>query len=258
MASWRYVLLLVAATLPLTAAATAETAPPRPAVLPQSLDGDALREILVRQVTQHAEEAARAHSVPALDPRVLDAIGRVPRHVFVPRELAAFAYVDMPLPVAAGQNTAQPYLVALMTTLAEIGPSDVVFETGTGAGYHAAVLSLLARRVHSVEVIAPLAERAGRLLREHGYENVETHAADGYYGWAAGGPYDAIIVKEAIDHLPGPLIHQLKPGGRLVAPMGPADGPQALTIVRKDTAGRLERRAILPVRFSPLQGGDRI
>jgi protein-L-isoaspartate(D-aspartate) O-methyltransferase len=133
-----------------------------------------------------------------------------------------------------------------------------VFETGTGAGYHAAVLSRLAARVDSVELIEPLADQAARVLKELGYANVDVRAGDGYYGWSGHGPYDVIVVKEAIDHLPQPLLNQLKRGGRLVIPLGSAQGPQYLTLVSKDQAGKLRERRIMPVLFSPLQGGERL
>jgi protein-L-isoaspartate(D-aspartate) O-methyltransferase len=163
-----------------------------------------------------------------------------------------------PLPIGQGQNIAQPYLVALMTHLARVEPGDLVFETGTGAGYHAAVLSLLAGKVVSVEVVAPLALRAAAKLKALGYDNIEVVASDGYYGAPAKGPFDAMIVKEAIDHLPPPLVAQLKPGGRLVLPLGPLDGPQYLTVIEKLPDGRTRATRIMPVRFTPLQGGERI
>jgi protein-L-isoaspartate(D-aspartate) O-methyltransferase len=133
-----------------------------------------------------------------------------------------------------------------------------VFETGTDSGYQAAVLSKLAAHVYSVEVIEPLADYAAQLLKDLGYANVDVLADDGYYGWPAHAPYDAMVVKEAIDHLPQPLLNQLKRGGRMVIPLGPADGPQYLTLVRKDEDGRLRQERIMPVRFSPLQGGERL
>jgi protein-L-isoaspartate(D-aspartate) O-methyltransferase len=134
----------------------------------------------------------------------------------------------------------------------------VVYETGTGAGYHAAVLAQLVARVYSVEVVEPLAEHAAELLKELHYDNVYAKAGDGYYGWPEHGPYDAIIVKEAIDHVPPPLLSQLKRGGRLVMPLGPAHGPQNLTVITKGQNGGVEERRIMPVRFSPLQGGERL
>ena len=211
-------------------------------------------DIVQREVAMFAGETG----IAAIDPRVLAAMREVPRHAFVPEMLRPYAYQPRPLPVTADQNIAAPFLVALMTHLAEVQPDDVVFETGTGAGYHAAVLSRLAAHVYSVEVLAPLADHASRLLKDLGYDNVDVLADDGYYGWSAHAPYDAIIVKEALDHLPQPLLNQLKRGGRLVIPLGPLDGPQQLTVVRKDETGRILQERILPVRFSPLQGGERL
>jgi protein-L-isoaspartate(D-aspartate) O-methyltransferase len=191
---------------------------------------------MVEQVRDYARLIHRLHGVPGIEGQVLDVMARVPRHRFVPVPLRPLAYLDRPLPVGQGQNIAQPYIIALMTSLARIGPGDVVFETGTGAGYHAAVLAELADRVYSVEVIEPLAMRAARLLGDMGYANVETHIGDGYFGW----------------------LKQLKPGGRLIAPIGPLHDTQNLTLVEKGTNGDLKTTNVLEVRFSPLQGGERI
>lgn len=196
--------------------------------------------------------------IPEIDPRVLEAMGNVPRHAFVPEELQEFAYRNHPLPVGHDQNIAAPLLVALMTHLIEPEADDVVFETGTGAGYHAAVLSQLVRQVHSVEVIEPLAEQAELTLKELGYDNVSVHASDGYDGWPEQAPYDAMLIKEAIDHVPTPLLNQLKRGGRMVMPLGPDRGPQYLTLITKAEDGTIQQQQILPVRFSPLQGGQRL
>jgi len=176
----------------------------------------------------------------------------------VPEPLRPYAYEPHPLPVGYEQNLAAPLLVALMTHLAAPGPGDVVFETGTGAGYHAAVLSLLAAEVYSVEVVEPLADRAARILKDQGYGNIFVQAGDGYYGWPEKAPFDAMVIKEAIDHLPAPLLQQLARGGRMVIPLGPAEGVQTLTLVTKDQDGKLHQKSIMPVRFSPLQGGERL
>jgi protein-L-isoaspartate(D-aspartate) O-methyltransferase len=221
-------------------------------------DAAAAREEMVEFVKLEVAALAPQTGIRAIDPRVLDAMLEVPRHAFVPEPLRPYAYQPTPLPVTHDQNIAAPLLVALMTHAAAVQPGDVVFETGTGAGYHAAVLSRLASHVYSVEVLEPLADRAASLLEELGYTNVDVLADDGYYGWPAHAPYDVIVVKEAIDHLPQPLLNQLKRGGRLVIPLGPAAGPQYLTVVRKDEAGKLHEERIMPVRFSPLQGGERL
>jgi len=218
----------------------------------------ALRIELVEDVAQSIQRTRAETGVAALNERLLQAMRDVPRHKFVPPPLRAYAYFDVPLPVGHEQNISQPFLIALMIELADIKASDIVFETGTGAGYQAAILSKLAKQVFSVEVVAPLAKRAQTLIAEMGYENVEIRHADGFYGWRDRGPYDAMIIKEAINHLPGPLLNQLKPGGRLIAPIGPLDRGQMLTLVEKSETGAIKETPLIPVRFSPLQGGERI
>jgi protein-L-isoaspartate(D-aspartate) O-methyltransferase len=221
-------------------------------------DAAMARHEMVEIVKLEVSALAPQTGITAIDQRVLDAMLEVPRHAFVPEPLRPYAYQPTPLPVTPEQNIAAPLLIALMTHVAAVQPEDVVFETGTGAGYHAAVLSRLASHVYSVEVLEPLAENAARLLKQLGYDNVDVQAGDGYFGWAAHGPYDVVMIKEAIDHVPPPLLGQLKRGGRLVIPLGPARGPQYLTLVTKDQAGKLREERILPVRFSPLQGGERL
>ncbi len=218
----------------------------------------AARRYMVEMVERDVRRLRAVTGIEAIDPAVLEAMRLVPRHDFVPSGLKAYAYGSHPLPIGHDQNIAAPLLVALMTQLAAIGPDDVVLETGTGAGYHAAILARLAARVYSVEVIEPLAIRAARMLEERHDDNVRVRAGDGYYGWPEHAPYDAIIVKEAIDHVPAPLLRQLKPGGRLVMPLGPANGGQFLTVVTRTGEHQTTQRRIMPVRFSPLQGGERL
>lgn len=220
-------------------------------------DYAALRGDMVRIVEIEATATGADTGIDRLDPRVLAAMREVPRHLFVPEELRPFAYGDHPLPLGFDQNLASPFVTALMTHLAELKADDVVFETGTGAGYHAAVLAKLVAEVYSVEVIEPLARQAAATLARLGVANAHARQGDGYYGWAAHAPYDAIIVKEAIDHVPVPLLNQLKPGGRLVIPLGSLTGGQYLTVVRKGADGTTRRTRVLPVLFSPLQGGER-
>jgi protein-L-isoaspartate(D-aspartate) O-methyltransferase len=217
----------------------------------------AARNEMVRIVELQTMMLSAETGIAEIDPRVLDAMRAVPRHAFVPEDLRAYAYGDHPLPVGHDQNIAAPFLVALMTEVVALEPDDVVFETGTGAGYHAAILSFLVKEVYSVEVVQPLADRATRILKDLGYDNVHVQASDGYFGWAAHAPFDAVIVKEAIDHVPPPLLGQLKRGGRMVLPLGPARGPQYLTVITKGADGEVSERRIMPVRFSPLQGGER-
>ncbi|MFQ5955385.1 MAG: protein-L-isoaspartate(D-aspartate) O-methyltransferase [Kiloniellales bacterium] len=229
-----------------------------PAGANEDAEFSALRGQMVEAIRDYAQLIHEIEGVPEVDGPVLEVMARVPRHRFVPEPLRPLAYHNRPLPVGQGQNIAQPYLIALMTSLARVTPSDIVFETGTGAGYHAAVLAELASRVYSVEVVDGLAIRAARVLGELGYHNVETRIGDGYFGWPEKGPFDVIIVKEAIDHVPPPLLKQLKPGGRLVAPVGPLRDRQSLTLIEKDANGGITTTQILEVRFTPLQGGQRI
>jgi protein-L-isoaspartate(D-aspartate) O-methyltransferase len=221
--------------------------------------GDAeMRVRLAEEVRAHMQAAGTQTGIADMDPALFAAIADVPRHAFVPPQLKPFAYLDIPLPVDGEQNIAQPFLIALMTQLAAVKPTDVVFETGTGAGYHAAILTKLAKRVYSVEVVEPLAKFAGEKLKNLGYTGVEVQARDGYYGWPEKGPFDVIIVKEAVREVPAPLLNQLKPGGRLVAPVGPYDQAQILKLITKDQNGRIRERNVIPVRFTPMQGGERI
>jgi protein-L-isoaspartate(D-aspartate) O-methyltransferase len=206
-------------------------------------------------------ETARSSSltgISEIDPRVVAAMRKVPRHEFVPEPIRRYAYADSPLPLGHDQSLTQPYLVALMLHVVRVGKDDVVFETGTDTGYVAAVLAELAKRVYSVEIIGPLASEAKKILSRLGYGTIQVSEADGFYGWAEHAPYDVIVLKEAVTEVPAPLLAQLKPGGRLVAPIGPLDGMQVLTLIEKDADGRLSERKLLPVRFAPLQGGQRI
>ena len=216
------------------------------------------RDHMVAIVEEEVRLLSSETGIQTIDPRVLDAMRIVPRHDFVPLQIKAYAYNNHPLPIGYGQNIAAPLLIALMTHLAELEPGDAVFETGTGAGYHAALLARLVKSVYSVEVIEPLAEQAARMLKDRDDRNIMVQTGDGYDGWPAHAPFDAIILKESLDHIPVPLLSQLKPGGRLVMPLGPADGAQDLTVIRRTADGRLTQKRIMPVRFSPMQGGDRL
>ncbi|MGI9493191.1 MAG: protein-L-isoaspartate(D-aspartate) O-methyltransferase [Geminicoccaceae bacterium] len=216
------------------------------------------RDYMVSIVEEEVRLLSPETGIKEINPRILDAMRAVPRHDFVPDEIKAYAYNNHPLPIGHGQNLAAPLLIALMTHLAELGPDDVIFETGTGAGYHAAVMSRLVKQVYSVEVIEPLADQAARMLRDRHDDNVMIQAGDGYEGWPDHAPFDAMIIKESLDHIPMRLLSQLKPGGRLVMPLGPADGAQELTVFRRTADGRLTQKSIMPVRFSPMQGGERL
>ena len=186
------------------------------------------------------------------DPRVLDAMRAVPRHEFLPLTIREDAYVDSPLPIGHGQTISQPYIVALMTELARPSPSDRALEVGTGSGYQAAVLSGLVARVFSVELVDLLAQSATSTLRRLGYANVTVRSGDGYLGWPDEAPFDIILVTAAPEDVPAALVAQLKPGGRLVVPVGRVWDVQDLRLIEKDAAGRVSTRSVIPVRFIPM------
>jgi protein-L-isoaspartate(D-aspartate) O-methyltransferase len=210
------------------------------------------RARMLEVVQQHATTAGAALEGGRLDPAVLEAMGRVPRHAFVPDHLRDEAYDDRPLPIGFGQTISQPFIVALMTDLLDVRPGDVVLEVGTGSGYQAAVLAALGAQVYSIEIVPELGRSAGRRLAELGYDNAHTRVGDGYYGWQGPGPFDGIVVTAAASHIPPPLIQQLKPGGRMVIPVGGAFFHQQLMLVAKDEAGHVTTQQLLPVRFVPL------
>lgn len=188
------------------------------------------------------------------DARVLEALRQVPRHLFVPAPVQHLAYEDHPLPIGVGQTISQPYIVALMTELARVSPKDKVLEIGTGSGYQAAVLAVLVSRVYTIEYFEELAASARKRLRDLKYENVEVRSGDGYRGWPEQQPFDAILVTAACDHVPQPLVDQLKPGGRLVIPVGPSSQTQTLQVIEKDARGKVIEQKGIPVRFVPLLG----
>ena len=209
----------------------------------------AQRRAMVAEVRADAPASAR------LDPDVLAVLARVPRHRFVPAAQVPHAYENRPLAIGHGQTISQPYIVALMTTLAQPGRGHTVLEIGTGSGYQAAVLAELAGQVYSMEIIEPLGRQAGRRLRARGDANVHARIGDGYYGWPEAGPFDRIVVTAAASSVPAPLLAQLKPGGRMVIPVGSGFFTQTLMLVQKDADGRVRTRQVLPVRFVPLTGG---
>lgn len=216
---------------------------------------EAARQAMVREIEQMQREAAAETGRKTLDREVLAAMTAVPRHRFVPVSLQREAYDNRPLPIGHGQTISQPYIVALMTDLLQLQPGDRVFELGTGSGYQAAILAELAKEVYSVEIIAPLGREAAARLAREGYANVEVKVADGYYGWPEHAPFDAIIVTAAGSHVPPPLVRQLKPGGRMVIPVGTSFLTQHLMLIEKQSDGSVVSRQILPVRFVPLTGG---
>jgi protein-L-isoaspartate(D-aspartate) O-methyltransferase len=212
------------------------------------------RARMIERIERHARDATGALGSEQIEPRVLEVMASLPREEFVPEDQRAYAYDDRPLPIGHGQTISQPFIVALMTDMLDVGPDDVVLEVGTGSGYQAAVLAELADEVHTIEIIPELAERAAAALES--YDNVETYIGDGYYGVAAAAPFDAIVVTAAASHVPPPLIAQLEPGGRMVIPVGGAFALQHLMLVEKDAGGQVRSRQTLPVAFVPLTGGS--
>ncbi|MFC3815278.1 protein-L-isoaspartate(D-aspartate) O-methyltransferase [Lysobacter sp. GCM10012299] len=208
-----------------------------------------------RELIAELEVQARADAgtTARIDRDVLDVLARVPRHDYVPANERDHAYENRPLAIGHGQTISQPYIVALMTTLARPRAGQKILEIGTGSGYQAAVLAEFDVQVYSIEIIAPLAEQAAKRLKRH--PNVTTRKGDGYYGWKEHGPFDSIVVTAAASSIPPPLLAQLKPGGRMVIPVGSSFFTQTLMLVEKDAQGRARTRQVLPVRFVPLTGG---
>ena len=210
---------------------------------PARTDDDELRKRRERMV----EQQIRARDVS--NTRVLAAMRKVPRHRFVPEALAAGSYEDHPLPIGHGQTISQPYIVGYMTQALEVAPEHKVLEIGTGSGYQAAVLAELVKQVYTIEIVAPLADRARSVLKALGYRNVEVRTGDGYAGWPQHAPFDRVIVTAAPDHVPQPLVDQLAVNGRMVIPVG--RDYQEMVILTKTERGVVQTRTI-PVRFVPL------
>jgi len=214
----------------------------------------AQRRGMIEAIEDTVAETHREIGKERLDPEVMAVLGKVPRHEFVPEDVRAYAYRNRPLRIGYGQTISQPYIVALMTDLLAIGPEDTVLEVGTGSAYQAAVLSALVKDVYTMEIIEALGQQAKARLKRLGYDNVETRVGDGYYGWEEHAPFDGIIVTAAAGHIPPPLVRQLKPGGRMVIPVGGRFLTQYLMLVEKQPDGGVKTRQILPVRFVPLTG----
>ena len=208
-------------------------------------DHERLRRAMVDEISAERE------GLPArFGPEVKAAMLRVPRHLFVPNAVARYAYDNVPLPIGHGQTISQPYIVALMTDLLQLRKDHRVLEIGTGSGYQAAVLSEIVDKVYTIEIVAPLAAEARERLARLGYRNVEVRTGDGYKGWPEQAPFDAIMVTAGADEVPGPLVEQLRPGGKMVIPLGPASSMR-LTLIDKQADGRIRSREIIPVRFVP-------
>ncbi len=209
------------------------------------------RAAMVETIKDYARSRPGVLGQHGFSQRVLDAMGQTKRHLFIPERSCSIAYADTPLPIGLGQTISQPFIVALMTQLAEVAPDHVVLEIGTGSGYQAAVLARLARKVCTIEIVPQLAESATKALRDLGYDNVSVKLGDGFAGWPDCGPFDAIVVTAALGQIPPPLIEQIKVGGRLVMPVGADYGAQQLTVVEKIAADKTTIRAVAPVRFVP-------
>src|SRR6185295_10685395 len=216
-------------------------------------DAQCVRELaaMVETIKDYARSHAVVSGQQGFSERVLEAMGQTKRHLFIPARSCSIAYADMPVPIGRGQTISQPFIVALMTQLAEVAPDHVVLEVGTGSGYQAAILAHLARKVCTIEIIPQLAAAAAKTLKDLAYDNVSVRLGDGYAGWPDCGPFEAIIVTAALGHVPAPLIEQLKLGGRLVMPVGPAYTTQQLTVVEKTGPGKTTTRAASLVRFVP-------
>jgi protein-L-isoaspartate(D-aspartate) O-methyltransferase len=213
------------------------------------------RQHMVAAIAAETIYACASIGKAALGEAVMAALGKVPRHEFVPVELQPIAYANLPLPIGFGKTISQPFIVGLMTDLLDIAPGDSILEIGTGLGYQAAVLAELAHKVYSVEIIEELANQAKRRLRRQKYANIELRIGNGYNGWPDYAPFDKIIVTAAPDLIPPPLIDQLKPGGRMVIPTGLPEA-QRLLLVEKDRTGALATNEVLAVRFGQLEGTE--
>jgi len=221
-----------------------------------------IAEDVFQQQRHELVDSIKAHSVTIrdvldqelLDERVLDALRKVPRHEFVPDKQRPYAYENIPLPIGHGQTISQPYIVAIMTHLLKPKKTDRILEIGTGSGYQAAILAELVDSVYSIEIIEKLGEQSAENLKKTGYNSVHTRIGDGYYGWETQAPFDGIIVTAAASHIPPPLIKQLKPGGRMIIPVGGHFMMQYLVLITKNADGKVTTRQILPVAFVPLTG----
>jgi len=227
------------------------------------------RAEMVRTIAAYARQSEHVLGRTYIEPEVMEVMGSVPRHEFLPKEaggedwvsgllgrdLASVAYADRPVSIGFGQTISQPFIVALMTDLLAPRPDHVVLEVGTGSGYQAAVLSRLVSRVCTIEIIPELGRAAAATLRRLGYDNVETRIGDGFYGWEECGPFDGIVVTAAAGLVPPPLIRQLKPGGRMVIPVGGPFAAQQLTLVESRGGGHFHTHQLLPVAFVPLVRG---
>jgi protein-L-isoaspartate(D-aspartate) O-methyltransferase len=215
-------------------------------------DFAALRARMVEEVDAMYADTRVETGLARMSPAVRGALGKVERHRLLPPDQARTAYRNHPLSIGHGQTISQPYIVALSTDLLELKPGDSVLDVGTGSGYQAALLAEFARQVYSIELLEPLGRTAAARLADMGYRNIELRIGDGYQGWPDKAPFDAIVVTAAAPRIPPALLQQLKPGGRMVIPLGEEGGVQFLVQVRKRDDGGYDERRVLPVRFVPL------
>lgn len=212
------------------------------------------RQAMVEEIEAMVGSTSDYLQQDRLDKSVLEAMRKVPRHEFIPANRRPYAYLNQPVGIGHGQTISQPYIVAIMTDLIKPKPGAKVLEVGTGSGYQAAVLAELGVDMYSIEIIEPLAQQAALNLQQTGYGSVHTRTGDGYYGWESAAPFDGIVVTAVASHVPPPLIKQLKPGGRMIIPVGSAFLTQYLVLVSKSADGQITSRQILPVSFVPLTG----
>ena len=221
----------------------------------QAQDFAALRSRLVAEVDAMYAETRHETGIAAMSPAVRAALGKVERHRLVPPAQQPLAYRNHPLPIGEGQTISQPYIVAISTDLLNVKPTDAILEVGTGSGYQAAILAEVAAQVYSIEIIPSLGRAAAERLRILGYRNVEVKIGDGYAGWPEKGPFDGIVVTAAAPAVPSALVAQLKPGARMVIPVGGAGEIQVLKVLQRRADGGVDERRVLPVRFVPLVPG---
>lgn len=228
------------------------------ALADEAADYAEMRRVLADAIEQGVNRMRQKNGAGPIDPRVIAAMAKVPRHEFAPPPLRPYAYLDRPLPVGPDATISQPSLVAIMTDLLKIERGQKVLEVGVGGGYHTAILAEMTPEVSSVEFHAKVADAAKKTLERLGYGSVKVNVADGYYGWRPGAPYDAILVRMAIPDVSSALLEQLKPGGRLIAPVGPSTSPQQLILFRKEADGSVTETSIMEVIFRALPGGTRL
>jgi len=248
--------LLIAVLALQTPASTAQPgAEPGATTLNSSNTGRQTVEALITEIVSDTYQTRHYTGISALSEAVLQSIRQTPRELFVPKSSSVYAWENRALSIGYGQTISQPFIVALMTQLLDPQPGDRVLEIGTGSGYQAAVLSALVAEVYSIEIVPELAARAAALLTELGYEKVAVRAGDGWYGWPEAAPFDGVIVTAVAETVPPNLIAQLRPGGHIVIPLGPANGAQQLVVGTK-TGSTLELREVLPVQFVPFTRSD--